>query len=198
MKHAQMGLLLVTVDPAPTVEEELNSWYDTEHLPERASIPGVETAKRYVSLGDGPRYMASYDLSSIDVLDGDEYRAVSGENFSPWTRRMIALTRPTRMTAKQVAPGNASAANCPRTVLLKFNDVGEFDVEVVQQGIQQSFDNASGLAQTRLFVGAEPEPQFMLALLDFVNLAVPPLDPGALGPLAGKLEMVATYRPYRS
>jgi hypothetical protein len=60
----------------------LNDWYDTEHLPERAAVAGFETARRFTSLGDGPRYAAIYDLASLDVLQGDAYLAVSGGETS--------------------------------------------------------------------------------------------------------------------
>ena len=37
------GLLLTLTEPPPAMEEEFNAWYDTEHLPERLSIPGVQS-----------------------------------------------------------------------------------------------------------------------------------------------------------
>ena len=81
------GLLLVLVDPAPILEEELNDWYDLEHLPERAVLPGVETALRFTSLGDGPRYAAIYDLTQLEVLQSDGYLVVRHPDWDQ-ARRM--------------------------------------------------------------------------------------------------------------
>ena len=34
------GLLAVWTDIASEIEAEFNTWYDTEHIPERLSVPG--------------------------------------------------------------------------------------------------------------------------------------------------------------
>ena len=41
-KKDQLGLLLVTMEPPASLEEEFADWYDTEHVPERAVHCGVE------------------------------------------------------------------------------------------------------------------------------------------------------------
>ena len=46
----QKGFLMAMMEPPPTIEEEFNDWYDTEHIPDRASIPGFETARRLFTL----------------------------------------------------------------------------------------------------------------------------------------------------
>src|SRR5690606_30537385 len=97
------GLLLVLADPPPDFEEELNAWYDTEHLPERRVLPGFDTALRFTSLGDGPRYAALYDLTSPEALQTPEYNACSGANFSPWTRRTMARAHPMRLSGELVS-----------------------------------------------------------------------------------------------
>ena len=84
------ALLMVLWQPPAAYEEEFNAWYDTEHLPERACIEGFRTARRYVGLGDGPSHMALYDLSSLGILDEPPYQAISGDNYSPWSRRIMA------------------------------------------------------------------------------------------------------------
>src|SRR5690606_33047346 len=94
------GLLFVLSDPIAALEEEFNAWYDSEHLPERAALPGFRSAARFVSLGDGPRYAAAYDLDAPSVLESDAYQAVSGANFSPWTRRVTGRTPTRRMVAE--------------------------------------------------------------------------------------------------
>jgi hypothetical protein len=189
------GLLLVHCDPEPTLEEELNAWYDTEHLPERAAIDGFATALRFTSLGDGPRYLAVYDLADLDVLNSKPYLAVSGPNFSPWTKRVTERSRPVRLTARQTG-SDASTAHCTRLLFLQFAGSGK-DAPAIEAGLRESFGGHPALLQSRLFEGVEPSPDFMVAICGFAGLDVPALDIRAFGPLAGRLTLAATYRPYR-
>lgn len=60
------------VQPPSMIEEEFNARYDTEHVPERLAVPGVETAVRFSSTtGAAPKYLAMYDLSAEPGLDTD-------------------------------------------------------------------------------------------------------------------------------
>lgn len=189
------GLLLVHCDPESSLEEEFNAWYDTEHLPERAAIAGFETALRFTSLGDGPRYLAIYDLADLDVLDMAAYRAVSGSNFSPWTKRVTARSHPVRMTARQVG-SDATTDACTRLLLLQFSGTSQ-DTATIAAALKDSFGGHPALLQTRLFQGIEPAPDFMLAICGFAGLEIPALDLRAFGPLASRITIAATYRPYR-
>ncbi len=100
------GLLLVLVDPAPTLEEELNDWYDLEHLSGACCVAGIRDRATLHSLGDGPRYAAIYDLTGLGVLQSEGYCAVSGPNFSPWTIRVTSRAHPVRLVARQTSlPG---------------------------------------------------------------------------------------------
>lgn len=102
------GLLLVTMEPPAAFEEEFNDWYDTEHFPQRRGLPGFETASRWVCLSGWPRWLALYDLSSPEALKTPEYGAVSGENSTPWSRRILPRTiGRLRIVAEQVEPGEA-------------------------------------------------------------------------------------------
>ena len=68
----QIGFLLVLMQPPANVEEEFNAWYDSEHVPERLSVPGVLTAIRFSTVSAAtPRYLAMYDLESEEVLDSE-------------------------------------------------------------------------------------------------------------------------------
>jgi hypothetical protein len=84
------GMLLVQMEPPVAMEEEFHDWYDTEHTPERAALPGFSSAARFVCVDGWPRYMACYDLESVAVLDGADYRAIGGENLSVWSRRVLS------------------------------------------------------------------------------------------------------------
>lgn len=104
------GLLLVTMEPPAPLEDEFNDWYDTEHAPQRRALPGFESASRWVCLAGWPRWLALYDMSSTAAVDTPEYRAVSGSNGTPWSRRILPRTAGReRVVARQVVPGNAAA-----------------------------------------------------------------------------------------
>ena len=84
------GLLLTQTEPPPAMEEEFNAWYDLEHLPERLSIPGFRSARRWVAdraPGEG-KYFATYELDSLAVLSSPEYLRFF-EKPTPWTKRCL-------------------------------------------------------------------------------------------------------------
>jgi len=70
------ALLLVQMDAAPDDEAELNAWYEEDHLPERAALPGFLTARRFESVDGAPKYLALYELEDLSVLETPEYRAL--------------------------------------------------------------------------------------------------------------------------
>lgn len=189
------ALLLVLADPPPPLEEEFNDWYDTEHLPERAAVPGIATARRYRGLGDGPAYAALYDLDRLSVLDSAEYRAVSGANFSPWTRRVTTRVRPRRLVAVQADPGGITP-EATRLMLVLAEHATAADLPHLRAGTA-TLAAAPGLLDLRFFVGVEPAPDFLLAVAAFAGSAVPPLSGAGFGPLAGRIATVATFRTYR-
>lgn len=80
------GLLLVMIDVDPEHEEELNRWYEEEHLPERLVCPGFLSGRRFVALEGGPKYLALYDLESPEVLQSEAYRKIYPP--SEWTKRI--------------------------------------------------------------------------------------------------------------
>lgn len=69
------GLLHVQMDIAPEHEDELNTWYWQEHLPERLAVPGFLSGRRFEIVDGGPpKYLAIYDLEDVSVLDSPEYQ----------------------------------------------------------------------------------------------------------------------------
>ncbi|MEP9375345.1 hypothetical protein ABLE91_01430 [Aquabacter sp. CN5-332] len=102
------GLLLVSMEPPATLEDEFNDWYDTEHFPQRRVLPGFESASRWVCLAGWPRWLALYDLSSVAALETPDYAAVSGERSTPWSKRVLPRTiGRRRVIAEQMHPGDA-------------------------------------------------------------------------------------------
>jgi len=86
------ALLLVMMEPPASLEDEFNDWYDTEHFPQRKSMPGFISASRWACVDGWPRWIALYDLESAEALQTAEYLAASGAQSTPWSKRMLART----------------------------------------------------------------------------------------------------------
>ena len=70
---------------APDQEGEFNEWYNTEHLTQLGSVPGVLAARRYRGGGATQRYAAIYHLANPDVPSSAAWKSASN---TPWTERM--------------------------------------------------------------------------------------------------------------
>ena len=74
------AMLAVWNDLDETVLDEYETWYQTEHLPERLAITGFEAGVRTESVPNAgcvypsPRFMTFYELASIEVLEQVSYR----------------------------------------------------------------------------------------------------------------------------
>jgi hypothetical protein len=80
---------VVETDVAHEHEAELNAWYDQEHLPGLAAVPGAVHARRWRRAGDAsPRYLACYDLTSPHALQRPEWLAV---RHTAWSARVRPL-----------------------------------------------------------------------------------------------------------
>ncbi|PLC54058.1 hypothetical protein CR155_11105 [Pollutimonas nitritireducens] len=142
---------MVTMAPPPDMDEEFNDWYDTEHVPERTAVDGFETAQRYVCLAGFPRYMAAYDLTSPLVLAGQQYQNISGEKYSPWTKRILRKVRGLwRISGTQVYPGEAPVMQAPRLLLLHYGGLRETRVDELVSQLRATYDNHGQVWQLRL------------------------------------------------
>ncbi len=83
------GLLLNAMNVAPEGEDDFNAWYDEEHLPALAAVPGTLAARRYRSREDDPdsthRYVAIYHLTAPEVTQSDAWKKAVD---TPWSARV--------------------------------------------------------------------------------------------------------------
>ena len=88
------GLMLVFVDVPSEHEEEFNEWYNTEHLQELMSVPGILNCARYEAVKSGPKHLAVYEFENAQVIDTDAFK---NRPITPWAQkvgpRAIATTR---------------------------------------------------------------------------------------------------------
>jgi hypothetical protein len=86
---------IVETDVRPEMDDELNAWYQREHLPGLAAVPGTVRARRYIDPRGTPRYYACYDFTVPETLGSPAWLAVRG---TPWSDRVRSAFRNTRRT----------------------------------------------------------------------------------------------------
>ncbi len=189
------GFLLVMMQPPASLEEEFNAWYDTEHVPERLAVPGFRTAIRFVCLDGHPRYLAMYDLDDRAVLDSDAYMAVSGDRFSPWTRRVTSRVLVHRTSGHQLYTGDGVTGTATRVRLMRFRGLSSGDESELAETLRRGFEDRPETIDLRLFRCDGDDGHFA-----FMQLRCAPSrdqkDLAALGRFAGALDMDNLYAPY--
>jgi len=79
------GFLLNAMNVAPEHEAEFNDWYDTEHVPALAAVPGVLCARRFRATSANRRYVALYHLASPEVQATPAWKSAAD---TEWTRKL--------------------------------------------------------------------------------------------------------------
>ena len=82
---AAQGLLVFATNVAAGAEAEFNEWYDTEHLPRLAAVPGVLAARRFKSPGAGHQYVATYHLTAPEICESAAWKEAAS---TPWTQKL--------------------------------------------------------------------------------------------------------------
>ena len=86
---------VVETEAADGWQDEMFRWYDTEHMPGLAAVPGCVRARRFLNLDRGPYSLACYDLVASAVTASSQWLAVRG---SSWSARVRPQFRNTRRT----------------------------------------------------------------------------------------------------
>jgi heme-degrading monooxygenase HmoA len=82
------GLLVNAMNVAREHEHEFNEWYNSEHIPALAKVPGCIAARRFHSTekeGASQRYIALYHLSEPGVQETAAWKRGAS---SPWTDKL--------------------------------------------------------------------------------------------------------------
>lgn len=77
---------VVETDPEDGWFDEIARWYDTEHMPGLAAVPGCIRASRFINHGHGPKSLACYDLVSQETLGSPPWLAVRASAWSDVAR----------------------------------------------------------------------------------------------------------------
>jgi hypothetical protein len=92
---------VVEMDPEEGWMPELSDWYDREHMPGLAAVPGCIHAARYLNHDHGPLSLACYDLVTEDTKGSPPWMAMT---HSEWSSRMRPHFTNTIRTMFQVLP----------------------------------------------------------------------------------------------
>jgi hypothetical protein len=79
------GFLLNAMNVVPEHEAEFNEWYNTEHIPALAAVPGCLCARRFRATSANRRYVALYHLASPEVQASAAWKAAAN---TPWTEKL--------------------------------------------------------------------------------------------------------------
>ena len=94
---------VVEMDPDTGWMPEIARWYDTEHMPGLAAVPGCIRASRFLNHGHGPLSLACYDLVSEGTLGSPPWLAVRGTAWSDITRPHFTHTKRTMFVVATTA-----------------------------------------------------------------------------------------------
>jgi hypothetical protein len=187
------------MEPPATLEDEFNDWYDTEHIPERRAIAGFDSALRFVCVDGWPRYLAFYDLRSLAVLESKEYLTISGENFSPWSKRILKRVRGLhRAAGEQVYhPANVPLSSASRLLMIRFRNAGPAAERDVIERTRLTFEGKAGVHQVRVLRSLHGATVNFMAL---VETSLPAFTVrshfSSFGPLTAWIDLVNEYVPY--
>ena len=192
------GVLIAAMDFSTVPEDEFNDWYDTEHIPERQRVPGFLTCQRWIGAENPKQSVATYDLESVSVLQGPGYRAIGGENLSPWSKRVTArVQRLVRFEGDQILPGDKTAPDNAGGLLL----VGMTPALGVETAFNAWYDNehvpalarVSGVLSARRFRNAAGGGPKYVALYHLTSPAV--VDSAEWKQASGSTPMPDHIRP---
>lgn len=72
----------------PALLDEYECWHTFEHVPERLSVPGFLSARRYAAdEGESRRFFTLYEIETLDVLETVDYRRLVDQPTS-WSAEM--------------------------------------------------------------------------------------------------------------
>lgn len=152
-----MGELLIWTDIAPEKEEDFNQWYDTEHMQERASIPGFKWSRRYYSETASRPYLALYRTESLHVFTSAPYRQAF-ENQTEWSVRNFTAMHSTNRRVNAVTEMTGAGTGAFVSLVCLGSDA---NAQAALAMIESLSDEISGVIATRILT---PDPNLSTPL----------------------------------
>jgi hypothetical protein len=92
MSLAGKGAVAIWNDITQEGRGEFYAWHGTQHMPERAAIPGFLRGRRYVALEGTPEFFTLYETVSPSTVTSPDYLARLNAP-TPWTTATIPYFR---------------------------------------------------------------------------------------------------------
>ncbi|WP_236844590.1 DUF4286 family protein [Bordetella sp. 15P40C-2] len=86
---------VVETDVLPEAESDFNAWYDQEHMPGLAAVPGTVRALRLLNKTGAPRYHALYLLETRKTFGSEPWLKVRATDWSSRVRPNFTNTKRT-------------------------------------------------------------------------------------------------------
>ena len=191
---------MVAMEPPATLEEEFNDWYDTEHVPERRTVPGFDSATRLVCVSGWPRYLAFYDLREHSVIDEPGYQAISGVHFSPWSKRILARVRGLwRAHGTQIHGDEQLLGQLLRLVMIRFCSISVAREKALVEQLKKLVSEWPGTPRLKVLRNQAGESGQYVALIALSNIQnAVHTDISRLGEFSDKVDLLNEYTPYWS
>jgi len=164
MDHGAM--LGVWMQPKPEHEDDLNAWYEQEHLGDRLVNPGFLRARRYVSLTGDPKYFAMYDLTDLGALSSPEY-SKARDNATPWTRRVVDNLQTLIRNEYELLQmeGTSPPGGAPYALIVQLETDEEHDAELnrwYQEEHLAALVGLDGVFGARRYRATEGSPRYLM------------------------------------
>lgn len=150
-------------------EEDINIWYDQEHIPEIMAVPGFVSARRFVRV-TGPevrkpaKYLCIYEMANEHVVLGRSYLTYhtgwkcADRLHTPWTDQSYRHYTTQRSVRRQVFPIHRSYTD-------HSGEPGKAPVPAVGTSLEDNWIQPIGTAIIHsLFT---PDPQWEQEILDW-------------------------------
>lgn len=173
------AILFSEMTPPDGEEDRFNDWYDDHHMPSHVyGVPGFVSGQRYRD-GQGPHYLAIYDLEAPATLTDEEYRTRKYTPDAPTKAMLSRVTGFTRYIGDEIhyamPPGMTSATALAAAVVLGvFLEVPEdrapeFERWYADEHTPMLLENAKWrMARHMRIVDADPQP-FTHMFLHYVD-----------------------------
>lgn len=141
-------LMTAWVDVTAEAESEFQDWYFREHVPERVTLPGFLSGRRYTAPEAQPnRFLALYEATGVEVFASEAYRERLN-NPTDWTNRIMPYFRNTVRTVFHIR-GTWRAQYGGAIATIRYG-AGEGAREWLAEEALPALAEASGICRARL------------------------------------------------
>ena len=140
------GLMAFWARIDATYLDRFRQWHNSEHMPERVSIPGFLAGQRYLGHGTSDFFLMMYETRDPAVLASTDYLARLNAPTA-WTRETLPHFRePVRNIYRRIAVrGTSDLFGAPCLVSVRFN------ADAVDGKLVEHLEALPGAARTRLY-----------------------------------------------